>query len=287
MSYLLLPQLKVQAANALATPWLINATPIVAAVLFLHNLTREEHADLEFKRVAILHHDAQLLGEKDNGFYQFSPHQRRGAVFINRNDYSSKNQYALSMQPTASFHWTVSLIAEVVGEYDGSLVEQFLYRAKLAGGTIIGYQKPDYSDSLKALLEKVASGYWLAERQDLMAQHDNPVQALIDAVTSPIQVDTDKPTDATDSEQGVEVKSPAQANAWLIPAVLGYALITEPMARVGVRQLDDGSVPDHAFCEPVVGLAQYVPKQSINPPPFWHWEWPHADFFRVTTQPRA
>ena len=97
-TYLLLPRLRVQGANAQATWWLINSTPVMACTLFGHALGR--HLDEPASGVAIVHHTAQLHGEQ---FRLFRPEQRRGAVFIDKTDYSSKNPHALSLQPTASF----------------------------------------------------------------------------------------------------------------------------------------------------------------------------------------
>ena len=62
LEYLLLPRLQVQAANAQATWWLINAAPVIAATLFAHNLGRQTKGFPV--GVGIIHHSAQLLGEQ-------------------------------------------------------------------------------------------------------------------------------------------------------------------------------------------------------------------------------
>ena len=268
--YLLLPRLEVRAANAQATWWLINAAPVMAANLLAHNLGRK--TGVFPKQVGILHHDAQFLGEV---FYrEFRPQQRRGAVYINADDYSSKNKHALSLQPTASCHLNVSLALAfdaVDGTPSVSEVEDFLHGARLAGGQIVSHAKPCVAGSLTELRQALPAGYWLVERSDLMSGSD-PLDALIAACS--------RPRRRREESSGIG-EGGTTVDSWILPTTLGYALLTEAGERPGAR---DGY--PHAYAEPLVGLVQYRPLRQLveQPLPFWRMAWPKDDVFLVTQQ---
>ncbi len=162
LTYLLIPRLQVQGANAQATWWLVNSTPVMACTMFGHALGR--HLNQPATGVAILHHATQLHGEQ---FGYFRPEQRRGAVFIDKVDYSSKNKHALSLQPTATFSGEFSLIVRFgeMAEVSLAKVEEFLLRARLAGGQIIEHGQCRMTTP-KELSQHVRSGYWLIDRRD-------------------------------------------------------------------------------------------------------------------------
>ncbi len=274
MSYLHLSRIRIRAANALAGNYTVNAAPIMAIVLFVHNLGLK--TGCRPRRVAILHHDGQLLGEfGSDGFYDFHPQQRRGATFIDATDYSSKNPHALSLQPTASCHLVLSLLIEVEGPVNLQKVRRFLHSARIAGGNIDEVGNVEAHDDLDAL--KLRNGYWLIERSDLMAAHEHPVDALVVAIGSrPVR----NKTEAEDTSS-----LPA---SWLAATVLGYAAITPFAHRDGVRMTskhpdDDGGQPLHAYSEPLLGLVQYVSRRDYGPRPipFWEHTWLQDDVFVV------
>ena len=74
-------------------------------------------------------------------------------------------------------------------------------------------------------------------------------------------------------------------NAWVVLAasVLGYAMTTPFAKRAGVRQTQQGDTPLHAFCEPLLGLVQYVSTGHYGPRPlpFWEHSWLQDDVFVV------
>ncbi|MCE1172965.1 MAG: hypothetical protein LWW84_16875, partial [Azovibrio sp.] len=193
MSYLLLPRLRIRAANALAGNLAISPAQVLACVLFGHNLGLK--TGCKPLRVAILHHDAQLLGEYgSDGFYDFHPQQRRGASFIDGGDYSSKNPHALSLQPTASCHLTLSLLIQVQGSVNEQRVERFLRSARIAGGNIDGHAKIETGNELDEL--HLPKGFWLIERSDLLQGEGSPVDALVAAIGRKPARDTAPPAQA-------------------------------------------------------------------------------------------
>lgn len=274
MTYLLLPRLHIRAANALAGNAAISPAKVMACVLFGHNLGLK--INCRPSRVAILHHDAQLLGEYgSDGFYDFHPQQRRGATFIDSVDYSSKNPHALSLQPTASCHLTLSLLFEVRGGINIERVKRFLRTARIAGGNIDSHGEIEAADDLDAL--HLPKGFWLIERSDLLDTDGSPVDALVAAIgRKSIRAEPPGARNPGDPP-------PPLPDSWLAASVLGYAMTTPFETRAGVRQTDDGETPLHAFCEPLLGLVQYVSTGDYGPRPIPWWEhtWLQDDVFVV------
>ena len=273
MSYLLFPRLRIRAANAMAGNLAISPTPVLACVLFGHNLGLK--TGCRPQRVAIVHHDAQLLGEYGNdGFYDFHPQQRRGATFIDSIDYSSKNPHALSLQPTASCHLTLSLLFEVKGSIDRQRIESFLRTARIAGGNIDHHGEIAAADDLDDL--HLPKGFWLIERSDLLQSEASPVDALVAAIGRKAAK-----AEASTGQTGEE--TPPLPESWMAASVLGYAMTTPFEARAGVRQTDHGETPLHAFCEPLLGLVQYVSTGDYGqrPTPWWEHSWLQDDVFVV------
>jgi CRISPR-associated protein Csy2 len=261
MNFLYLPRIRVQAANAYATSWLINAAPVMALTMFAHNLGRNIGAFPQ--GVAVIHHDAQLLGEKGSTFYgRLYPQQRRGATFINGEDYSSKNEHALSLQPTATCHLTLSLVFSFDEGIDIDAVKDFMKSARISGGQVIGCSDPEVTGDYEKLRRRLKSGFWVIERPDLMQSQGDPLDAVI------------KATGVRQSVSG----SGELPNSWVVPTVLGYAAITGFKQRGGVRE----GYP-HAFCESLVGLVQYVSLRDYGerPIPFWRHQWLSEDVFVI------
>lgn len=273
MSYLLLPRLRIRAANALAGNLAISPAQVMACVLFGHNLGLK--TGCEPQRVAILHHDTQLLGEHgSDGFYDFHPQQRRGATFIDGVDYSSKNPHALSLQPTATCHLTLSLLIEVDGRINTDKIKRFLRTARIAGGNIDSHGEIEAEDELDAL--HLPKGFWLIERSDLLQTDGSPVDALVAAIGR-------RPAKAETAAAQPDGAPPPLPESWLAASVLGYAMTTPFEARAGVRQTDRGETPLHAFCEPLLGLVQYVSTGDYGQRaiPWWEHDWLQDDVFVV------
>lgn len=282
MSYLLLPRLRIRAANALAGNLAISPAQVLACVLFGHNLGLK--TGCKPLRVAILHHDAQLLGEYGcDGFYDFHPQQRRGATFVDDKDYPKPKEKSthirpmLSLQPTASCHQTLSLLIQVQGSVNEQRVERFLSTARIAGGNIDGHGKIAAENELDEL--HLPKGFWLIERSDLLQGEGSPVDALVAAIGRKPARDTAPPAQADGTP-------PPLPESWLAASVLGYAMTTPFETRAGVRQTDAGETPPHAFCEPLLGLVQYVSTRDYGqrPIPWWEHGWLQDDVFVVRQQ---
>jgi CRISPR-associated protein Csy2 len=262
--YLVLPRLEVQGANAQSAFWCMYGPPVIAATMFSHALCRSLGITEYEEGVCIIHHTFQRLAEDFKGNWQFRPHQRRGAVFINEHDYSSKNKHALSLQPTASMHLSWSLVIKlhedaVVSE---KKVDNFLAKAKFAGGTLLHHEKVTLTDEYEELVKILPRGFFVIDRSDILADRANGNSLLQTA----LQMIYEK----NDEESN---------NSWLSLTTLGYAPLTEFKKRRGVRE--DYS---HVYAEPLVGFVQYIHnhgavKQKI---PFWSYGWTDENLFLCT-----
>ena len=202
---------------------------------------------------------------------------KRGATFIDDKDYSSKNPHALSLQPSASCHITLSLLVKLNGRINRELIARFLRTARIAGGCVDGFGELESAEQLDDI--QLPKGFWIVERSDLMRLDENPVSALIEAIgRAPMRHPA--PSDGNDNSP------PPLPESWLAATVLGYAMITPFAKRNGVRQADHtppAISPPHAFCEPLLGLIQYVSTGDYGrrPIPFWENTWLQDDVFVV------
>jgi CRISPR-associated protein Csy2 len=268
--FVLIPNLQVQHANAVSAYWLIAPENVMAARQMAHALARKCGAEQDEAGVAIVHHDAQLLGEELD--WRFRPHQRRGAQFINKNDYSSKNKHALSLQPTATMHLRVSLVIRLNDEADISTtdVDQFLHGGRLAGGQITEWGRVEILDTQEALCKRLTRGHLIVERTDLLESAD---EGIIDRFYEALSFPPEEPV-ATSVEGEDKTVRP-----WLSPATLGYAAITGIERRSGARE----GLPS-AYVEPLVGLIEYRPirRALTEPLAFWDYRIPEEGVFTVT-----
>lgn len=265
--YIVIPRVEVRNANAQPVWWIIGPPPVTAYMGFAQALTLHLNAG-HHDGIAVVHHDIQFLGETswDYGTKTLLPHQFRAASFINKDDYSSKNAHALSSQPTARCHLTVSLVIKFDdnASFSGEAIVPFLRGGRLAGGTIIDHGEPVVlidEDDIDKVVKVVCAGFSLIERQDLMVKQDGD-RDMLDVLLRLTR----------------RVKEHDAGRDWLLPTTLGYAEITARQQRKNVR----GDFP-HAYCEPLVGLAQY---RSIRDAglEFWRFTHPIPSVFVASTK---
>ncbi|MDP1606304.1 MAG: type I-F CRISPR-associated protein Csy2 [Rhodocyclaceae bacterium] len=280
MSYLVIPRIRLQNANAQPAWWMIAPPPMTAYAGFSHALALALGWS-KCQGFGVVHHDIQFLGEFEGERGLFLPHQFRAASFIDKDDYSSKNQYALSSQPTARCHLNVSLVIKK-DEDDAvdfeSAFPRFMRGARLAGGTVVDHGKASLQDSMEAVIKYLKTGHAIHERQDLMVMQEGE-RDMLDVVLR--LTDPQLRFEAANKAKSASREKPDDADedlhSWLMPTALGYLAISEFQNRKNVR----GGLP-HAFAEPLVGMVQYQTLRRAGIP-IWRATNPNTQTFLVTT----
>jgi CRISPR-associated protein Csy2 len=282
--YVVIPRVRVQNANMQTNGFLLGGVPLFAANMFAHHLARQLGTQEE--GIIYIHQDQQRLGGQAYG--RFTPAQRRGAVFIGKKDYSSKNKYALSLQPTASCHLEFSLVIKFSSSrISPEKLTNILKRSRFAGGQIIEFLDitTHAENELETALKKIKTGFAILDRQDLLIEYQQRKQInRVQAFTQLLALKADA-LRAFFNDQNL---------SWISATNLGYALL-EPLTdqRAGIRQAQDQETTAHAYAEPLTGIVQYfslseiLRKNTEAEDDTWHnlqkllwtYHWPQDDIF--------
>jgi len=282
--YVVIPRMRVQNANMQTNGFLLGGVPLFAANMFAHHLARQ--LGTQDEGIIYIHHDQQRLGGQAYG--RFTPAQRRGAVFIGKKDYSSKNKYALSLQPTASCHLEFSLVIKFSSSrISPEKLTNILKRSRFAGGQIIEFLEitTHAENELETALKKIKTGFAILDRQDLLIEYQQRKQInRVQAFTQLLALKAD----------ALRTFFNDQNLSWISATNLGYALL-EPLTdqRAGIRQAQDQETTAHAYAEPLTGIVQYfslgeiLRKNTEAEDDTWHnsqkllwtYHWPQDDIF--------
>ncbi len=295
-SYLLIQHLSVKRANALATPYLINAAPVFAASMFAHALLVSIDPGLKHVGTVYVHHDAQILYDrmpnsgKNGGYYETSHLSlMKGACTIasrnGKGEYDSKayarSQPVIATQPHALAHIEISLVIAFKGVRPPvTAIKEEVSRRRVAGGHIEDLGDISYCDTVGEALYSLGNGYVLMDRSDLLSGQQDKIKALLNVCS--------RRHDETKEGLPTDTKT---ENAWCVPAVLGYAMLTPFVKRTGTRNIHGSDkMPLHAYAEPLVAPVQFrsfrrtkisaVGEQNL----MWHYEWLDDNVFRITQQ---
>jgi len=282
--YVVIPRMRVQNANIQTNGLLLGGVPLFAANMFAHHLARQ--LGIQEEGIIYIHHDQQRLGGQAYG--RFTPAQRRGTVFIGKKDYSSKNKYALSLQPTASCHLEFSLVIKFSSSrISPEKLTNILKRSRFAGGQIIEFLDitTHAENELENALKKIKTGFAILDRQDLLIEYQQRKQInRVQAFTQLLALKADA-LRAFFNDQNL---------SWISATNLGYALL-EPLTdqRAGIRQAQDQETTAHAYAEPLTGIVQYfslgeiLRRNTEAEDDNWHnlqkllwtYHWPQDDIF--------
>ncbi|CAA0177380.1 TPA: type I-F CRISPR-associated protein Csy2 [Acinetobacter baumannii] len=282
--YVVIPRMRVQNANMQTNGFLLGGVPLFAANMFAHHLARQ--LGTQEQGIIYIHHDQQRLGGQAYG--RFTPAQRRGAVFIGKKDYSSKNKYALSLQPTASCHLEFSLVIKFSSSrISPEKLTNILKRSRFAGGQIIEFLEitTHAENELETALKKIKTGFAILDRQDLLIEYQQRKQInRVQAFTQLLALKAD----------ALRTFFNDQNLSWISATNLGYALL-EPLTdqRAGIRQAQDQETTAHAYAEPLTGIVQYfslgevLRRNTEAEDDTWHnlqkllwtYHWPQDDIF--------
>lgn len=282
--YVVISRMRVQNANMQSNGLLLGGVPLFAANMFAHHLARQ--LGTQDEGIIYIHHDQQRLGGQAYG--RFTPAQRRGAVFIGKKDYSSKNKYALSLQPTASCHLEFSLVIKFSSSrISPEKLTNILKRSRFAGGQIIEFLEitTHAENELETALKKIKTGFAILDRQDLLIKYQQRKQInRVQAFTQLLAL----------KANALRAFFNDQNLSWISATNLGYALL-EPLTdqRAGIRQAQDQETTAHAYAEPLTGIVQYfslgeiLRRNTEAVDDTWHnlqkllwtYHWPQEDIF--------
>ena len=264
--YLILPRVEYRGANAMPAWWCTGAPGPMAARGFAGALAIAiggRGAIGWLRGASVVHHDVSLRAERIGR--RLYPHQLRAASLVSKDDYAGSSGTALSSQPTVRCDGVASLVCAFAEDapIDAGAVENFLRRARFAGGTVADHgfeaSKPLIADNLREAAACVRSGFSFHDRADLLVPKQgeaDPLDAFLRA-TRREKRPQEQIAVRTATEQLAAESTAEVPEAWLQPYLAGYRALTalDPAARSR-----DGH--PHAFAEPLVGLAQLVSLRS-------------------------
>jgi CRISPR-associated protein Csy2 len=250
MTYLVLPQLTVHGANAIACPLVLGYPSMTAINGLAHQVVRqiatETEMTVQLHSFVVLHHAAQL---RVHGRWRNRLTQKRFVHTDLRTRKSStgdRAHYMLSPSAAAmpEVDLTISLVFEVSAEPgfrealdDVSLESISIVGPKALGGTVQAVRTLQVHDELSAAIKSVPSCFVLCDRsQELLADDADPLDRLLNLL----------------SEQPVADLS---ARRRLTPLQTGWRAISAPTRRETPR--GEGL---HCFAEPLIGLGEFVPR---------------------------
>ncbi len=277
-NYLVLSHLQVCNANAQASPITIGIPSITAFLGAIHKLQRElnhkGYENLCFNGVGIIIHEFNLK----TFFDRFNRELLVASSNPLKMDKKNEGQWVRpSTIPDPKIDFTVSLMCEVGCDYlddeaqfISDIDDILLNGLRIAGGiidipcskqggvlnsygsVIKYYPRIDQDDdkAISKIIRPLIPGYALIERRELlqeaMKEGIDPIVALIDYLA--IHHDCIRHEDGY-----IEWNSHRRADGWIVPIVVGYQGLSEPMKVDNQRDNDT----DHVFGESLITLGEY------------------------------
>ncbi len=248
--YLLLRELRVQNANAIASPFSFGFPAVTALMGFAHALERAIE-ELQVHGVGIISHGFEMQDYSEG----FSHTLKLTANPLN------KDGERPSFVEEGRCHLTLSLLLEIEPLPNGELIRKSIHaaiqrqiegRMKLAGGDILGLKAVIPLLDEPRSLRRLMPGFVLMERRELMQEAMEQGQDALDALHGLMQIH--HRSEVLESGEVVWQRSRQQAG-WLVPIAVGFQAIS-PLA-VEVAQSRDPLTP-HRFAESLVTVGEFV-----------------------------
>lgn len=272
---LLIPQIKVQNANALSSPYTIGFPAMTAWLGAMHYLQRQLHQagykSITLNKIAVVCHELILQTYKGNGDFVHS--------IVGTGNPLDKSGSRPAFIEEGRCHLTVSLVIDYtdLGKADESSFLETLRvilhtSMKLAGGDVLQYQTPelfkvdeDKDDDLRKLTRKLMPGYIIIERRDLMVDAMKNGQNAMDAMLDYLKVMHRSELSNSDK---VKWTSHRKTAGWIVPIATGFHGITS----LGHAENQRDTNTPHRFAESVVTLGEFkMPYRIKNiDEMFWH-----------------
>ena len=257
-TYLLIPRIRIQNANAMSSPYTIGFPAMTAwlgAVHALQRIVRQNGLEaVSMVKTAVSCHSFHLHAYRGKGDAFQS--------IIGTANPLNKDGERPSFIEEARCHLEVSLLVEVTGVTGDNkdefldFVQQQLHRMKMAGGDILCFHHVevlfvDGNDltQIRACRRKLMPGYVLIERRDLMtAAMDNGNDAL-GALLDSTKVSYVGKADETGNAHWRAEKAPG----WIVPIAVGF----HGISKLGKVPNQRDETQEHRFAESVVTLGEF------------------------------
>ncbi len=283
MTYLLLPEIEIQNANALSSLCTIGFPAMTAWMGAVHALERkvrltESLREVRFISLGVISHESRLQVYKNPGDYHYS-------IAISSNPLRKKGGNTFERPPFIEdprIHLKVSLLIEcrgVSGDNKNDLFEtvgDLLPLLKMAGGDVLTCKPPavyfaseDKPEEQKKILHRLMPGFAVIERRHLLEQAKNGEGDTLDTLLSFLMIHHEA---EINKENEVRAWTSKRKEAgWLIPLVVGF----QGLSRLGkVKAQRDPNVL-HRFAEPVITLGEFkMPYRFASVEDLmWHYEY--------------
>lgn len=266
--FILIPQLKLQNANALSSPYTIGFPAITAWLGAAHALQRKIQATnpkfnmLNFSGVAISCHTLDLQVHKGKSDFVNS--------IVGTANPLAKDGARSAFIEEARCHLTVSLLIEVTGvdanDWDEvcQLMNNLIPTMRFASGTVISCRKVeqhtvgiDDTAGIKKLMNKLMLGYVIIDRRDLVL---NDMQTGKDALESVLDHQKITQQAQLNENNAVTWQATRLAKGWIVPIAVGFQGVSALQLANHQR---DATTP-HQFAESVITLGEFVMPHRID-----------------------
>lgn len=238
MTYLLLPKIEIQNANALSSLCTIGFPAMTAWMGAVHALERkvrltESLHEVRFISLGVISHESRLQVYKNPGDYHYS-------IAISSNPLRKKGGNTFERPPFIEdprIHLKVSLLIEcrgVTGDNKNELLEtvgDLLPLLKMAGGDVLTCKPPaiyfaseDKPEEQKKILHRLMPGFAVIERRHLLEQAENGERDTLDTLLSFLTIHHE--AEINEKNEVRAWTSKRRETGWLIPLVVGFQGLT-------------------------------------------------------------
>lgn len=289
-SYLLIPRIQIQNANAMSSAWTIGFPAMTAWMGAVHALERKLQnsalwSSIRLSDMAVSCHacDLQIYRGKGDFLNSISvtanPLRKKGTEF-ERPPFIEE----------ARIHLTASLLIRIE-EMPAGKEEIFcqdvvgcLNRMKIASGDLIAWDAPsvlyaDGENEERKIISRLMPGYILVERKDLVRKYTKYGMDSLDAVLSLVSVCHHCESDDGGQRWNYSRLEPG----WLVPIAVGFKGIS-PTGRSANQR--DPSV-FHRFAESVVTMGEFKMPYRISriSDLLWHYQYcPEKNLYICTNE---
>lgn len=261
MNCLIIPNIRIQNANALSSPYTVGFPAVTAWLGAVHALERRLYGVLQgvaFTSVGIVSHDCNLHTYRGPGDFMSS-------IVGTANPLDDKGERP-SFIEEARIHLEVSLVIELSGGFRESMrnslpaiVSKQFSRMKLAGGDILGFEAPGIVtvNQPVELLRILGPGYALIERRDLMQEAMQAGADALDALIDLLAIHHR----CEEAGDAIQWETSRAQEGWIVPVAIGFFGISDLGKAKNQR---DPHTP-HRFAESVVTAGEFkMPHRLSN-----------------------